>query len=63
VRDISFEEEAEDCRRQALAYVGQPEASFLMRVAREFDRLAHEPRACRVVPVDAGAQAESLPAS
>ncbi len=36
----SFEEEAEDCRRKALAYVGLPEASFLMKVAQEFDRLA-----------------------
>jgi hypothetical protein len=35
----SFEEEAQNCRRQALAYLGQPEASFLLRVAREFDRL------------------------
>jgi len=39
---LSFEEEAEDCRRKALAYVGQPEAPFLLRIAREFDRLASE---------------------
>jgi hypothetical protein len=39
---ISFEEEAENCRRKALAYVGQPEAPFLLSVARQFDRLAHE---------------------
>lgn len=37
---LSFEEEAEECRRKALAYVGQPEAPFLIKVAREFDRLA-----------------------
>ena len=39
---LSFEEEADDCRRKALAYVGQPEAPFLLRIAREFDRLASE---------------------
>jgi hypothetical protein len=37
---MSFQEEAEDCRRKALEYPGRPEASFLLRVAREFDRLA-----------------------
>ena len=37
---LSFEEEAEECRRKALAYVGRPEAPFLIKVAREFDRLA-----------------------
>ena len=41
---LSFEEQAEDCRRQALSYVGHPEASLLIRVAREFDRLAAESR-------------------
>ena len=63
MRDISFEEEAEECRRQALAYVGQPEASFLIRVAREFDRLAHDPQARRVVPVETDAYVQSLPGS
>ena len=33
-------EEAEQCRRQALAYLHKPEATFLLRVAREFDKLA-----------------------
>lgn len=33
-------EEADDCRRRALAYLGKPEAPFLLRVAREFERLA-----------------------
>jgi hypothetical protein len=37
-----FDEEAEHCRRQALAYLGRPEAPFLLKVAREFDRLARE---------------------
>ena len=36
----SFHEEAEDCRRQALAYLGKPEAQFLLRVAKAFDELA-----------------------
>lgn len=40
----SFEEEAEECRRMALCYLGRPEAPFLLRVAREFDRLARERR-------------------
>jgi hypothetical protein len=35
-----FAEEAVICRLKALAYVGQPEAPFLLRVAREFERLA-----------------------
>ena len=37
-----FLEEAEDCRRKALAYLGQPEGTLLLLVAREFDRLASE---------------------
>ena len=35
-------EEAEKCRQQALAYLGSREASFLLRVAREFDHLAEK---------------------
>lgn len=35
-----FSEEAEKCRNQALAYVGKPEAPFLLKVARVFDELA-----------------------
>ena len=35
-------EEAEKCRLQALSYLGTRQASFLLRVAREFDRLAEE---------------------
>ena len=37
-----FDEEAEACRRQALAYLGRPEAQFLLRVARGFEQLAAE---------------------
>jgi hypothetical protein len=36
-------EEAENCRRQALAYLGCPEAEFLLRLARAFEQLAAEP--------------------
>jgi hypothetical protein len=42
-------EEAENCRRQALAYLGRPEARFLVQVARGFDQLANgEQRGCAV---------------
>jgi hypothetical protein len=37
---LSLEEEAEECRRKALCYLGRPEAPLLLKVAREFDRLA-----------------------
>ena len=40
----SFQEEAETCRRRALAYIGQPEATFLVRAAEEFERLDGEQR-------------------
>ena len=39
----SLTDEAEHCRQKALAYVGQPEASFLLRVAEEFERLVDDP--------------------
>lgn len=31
--------EAEQCRGRALTYLGRPEATFLLRIAREFERL------------------------
>ena len=37
---MNLAEEAEKCRLQALFYLGRPEESFLLRVAREFDELA-----------------------
>ena len=37
-------EEAENCRCKALVYCGQPEASFLLRVADELERLGRECR-------------------
>jgi hypothetical protein len=42
MRHTSLHQEAETCRQQALAYLGRPEGSFLLQVAREFDRLAQE---------------------
>lgn len=35
-----FYEEAERTRQQAFSYLGKPEAPFLLRIAREFERLA-----------------------
>ena len=40
MNETTCKEEAEDCRRKALSYLGRPEAAFRLRVAREFDRLA-----------------------
>jgi hypothetical protein len=39
---LDLREEAEDCRRKALSYLGRPEATFLIRVARELDKLAEQ---------------------
>lgn len=41
---MDFAEEADACRRKAHVYVGRPEATFLLRVAKEFDRLEGEHR-------------------
>ena len=38
---IGPSEEAENCRRQALAYVGMLEGPFLLRIAEAFEALAH----------------------
>lgn len=38
----ALHDEAEECRRKALSYLGQPEAPFLLHLAREFDKLAAE---------------------
>jgi hypothetical protein len=38
----ALREEADKCRERALAYLGQGEAAFLLRAAREFERLARE---------------------
>lgn len=39
---VTLREEADACRRQAVAYLGRPEASFLLRAAEAFDELARE---------------------
>jgi len=42
MENLSLQEEAENCRRKAISYLGQPEAPFLLQIAREFERLAVE---------------------
>jgi hypothetical protein len=42
--DSHLFEEADECRKRAQAYVGQPEATFLLKIAREFELLAREGR-------------------
>ena len=37
---MMLRDEAEKCRLHALSYLGKREASFLLRVAKEFDHLA-----------------------
>ena len=45
VDDGNLYVEAEACRQKALSYLGKLEAPFLLRIAREFDRLATKPGA------------------
>jgi hypothetical protein len=40
--ELSMREEAEDCRRRALTYVGLPEGPFLLRLAEAFEDLSRE---------------------
>jgi hypothetical protein len=40
MRNQSFADEAEACRRQAALFVGRPEAAFLARLASSFEELA-----------------------
>jgi len=44
MKRLAFHEEAVECRQMALKYLSRPEAPFLLRVAREFDRLQREKR-------------------
>ncbi len=44
---IPLLEEAENCRRKALAYLGQPEAVLLLRAAKAFEELDLEKRDLR----------------
>lgn len=45
---IGLLEEAENCRRKALAYLGLQEAVFLIRVAKAFEQLDAERRGPRL---------------
>jgi hypothetical protein len=44
MHQFDLQEEAEACRTKALAFLGRPEASILLKMAREFERLAREPQ-------------------
>jgi len=48
MKHIEYLEEAQDCRRKALTYLGQPEAAFLLRVAKEFEELGAHKRSLRL---------------
>lgn len=39
MKHLDLLKEANDCRRKALTYVGQPEATFLLRVPKAFEAL------------------------
>jgi hypothetical protein len=39
MKHIDSLEEAQDCRRRAVIYVGQPEATLLLRFAKEVEQL------------------------
>jgi hypothetical protein len=54
MKPTALEKEAERCRRLALEYLSRPETPFLLRVAREFDRLQ---RARREPAVDLAEEA------
>ena len=47
---ISLQEQAESCRRSAHAYIGLPEARFLMEAAKAFDDLADAQEVSRSTP-------------
>jgi len=44
---IGLLEEAENCRRKAHAYLGQPEAIFLLRAAKAFEEMDAQKRGPR----------------
>lgn len=46
--------EAERCRLQATAYLGRPEAPFLLRIARAFEQLADEDQTSDRAPFRTG---------
>lgn len=44
MRNCSYGDEAEACRRQAVQFAGRPEGHFLLPVAQLFEELAAAPR-------------------
>jgi hypothetical protein len=50
MRIRTFEDEAEECRRQASSFPGRPEATFLLQLASSFEELAADERAERDDP-------------
>ncbi len=40
MRSLSFADEAEACRRQAVKFAGRPKAQFLLRIAQSFKEMA-----------------------
>ena len=54
-------EEAENCRLQALSYLGTREASLLLRIAREFDDLEQRQQRRPARPIDPIQVAEARP--
>jgi hypothetical protein len=60
-----FQEQAENCRRQATQYVGRPEAPFLLSVARAFEDLGRAANPAAFVELNGGqtrASRENIPA-
>ncbi len=45
MRNTSFKDEAEKCRRLALEYSGGAEGAFLLRVAGAFEAMTNQPPA------------------
>ncbi len=54
MRIRTFEDEAAECRRQAISFTNKPEAAFLLQLASSFEALAtykrSEPQDCHVEP-------------
>jgi len=46
---IGLLEQAQDCRRRALAHLGQPKATFLLNAAKEFESLDAKKRGLRLI--------------
>ena len=44
MRIRTFEDEAAECRRQAISFTNKPEAAFLLQLASSFEALATDRR-------------------